>query len=1056
MTSRKTLLQALLCLVLVFGPILPASVGGATPATVEVTDEHLIIRSEADGSSSDATFYVPDEYITTEAAVDALTAGDTTTTTKDALAAGETWCFTFYNHLPAVYLYVDPVEIYYVDEDYGPPTPGGMDIDFNEIPELAGLAQLWYAPVPEEPICIQVTRDGDNIYASFEFNHEPTGYDVSAELSGTIIGNTVSFNINYYLPNELQNYSMPLNYSDCMSDMEGTVSYSLPAVLTVEYQGTIVGDTIQGTFTAEIAGQWARWRYHDKEYACVVTILGPVRDELLFDGLVEWRLSNLRLSGDFRVGFDLQIQFLDKDDTWREVVGATADGESQVIIQISPLPRDITIDHVNVQIMSEGDGRLENDATIEDGVFTQTYAAPEDFVGDGHSEDGSQGYREIDLSVQVEGQDFEPAPFYLFKPPVVLIHGIWSSANAWAELKGYLEKNYGNLIYPISYSNDRHFSENRYVVNKAVRTAIACAKNHERDGSSQQIVVKQADVVTHSMGGVLADMYITSNHYRNDINRVITIGTPHSGSHIANYALNFLFNEGRIPDWVSNVTVAICELTGHSLTNGAVEDLQVGSSANLQLINGLKQPDAPNVPVYAISCDTNMDEPVGSESFLYSLLRYLDTKYCDGQYFGSNDMEEAIFGTKETDFIVSCQSQRGGSAKVASEYVAGHIGETKDENVKEKVCELLNSPVSNFDPNGFNPLLLSPPIGPVELSKVRSSSDHVAATAGGTGTDNFISIVSPRNYTVYRPGETVSIEAVCEEEVQSVLFIVPWDSHEDNSIPYTTDFTIDEEFAGGFNAVAVALGNEGILGFDFVELTVEPSTPPQEIRVYPPSPLYLQAGTECGLYVQGIYSDGFVRDVTYLSTTSYGSGNPAVATASESGVVYTISPGRTTIQIENGNASLELEVIVEEANSPPNTSSSPWPANRARGVSINADLNWSGGDPDAGDTVTYDVYFGTSETPPLVSNDQSGTTYDPGTLAYTKYYWKVIATDNHGASTAGPLWDFSTLGEWDPWAYDENSDGIIQKAEALKAIQDYFDLKITKAQVLEVLQLYFS
>ena len=96
-------------------------------------------------------------------------------------------------------------------------------------------------------------------------------------------------------------------------------------------------------------------------------------------------------------------------------------------------------------------------------------------------------------------------------------------------------------------------------------------------------------------------------------------------------------------------------------------------------------------------------------------------------------------------------------------------------------------------------------------------------------------------------------------------------------------------------------------------------------------------------------------------------------------------------------------------NNPPNTPSNESPANHATGVSIDADLSWSGGDPDAGDTVTYDVYFGTSSSPPLVSNDQSGSTYDPGTLAYsTKYYWQIVATDNHGASTTGPVWDFTT------------------------------------------------
>ncbi len=50
-------------------------------------------------------------------------------------------------------------------------------------------------------------------------------------------------------------------------------------------------------------------------------------------------------------------------------------------------------------------------------------------------------------------------------------------------------------------------------------------------------------------------------------------------------------------------------------------------------------------------------------------------------------------------------------------------------------------------------------------------------------------------------------------------------------------------------------------------------------------------------------------------------------------------------------------------------------------------LGWTSGDPDAGDTVTYDVYFGTSDNPPLVSNDQSATTYDPGTLSYSTHYY---------------------------------------------------------------------
>jgi len=50
---------------------------------------------------------------------------------------------------------------------------------------------------------------------------------------------------------------------------------------------------------------------------------------------------------------------------------------------------------------------------------------------------------------------------------------------------------------------------------------------------------------------------------------------------------------------------------------------------------------------------------------------------------------------------------------------------------------------------------------------------------------------------------------------------------------------------------------------------------------------------------------------------------------------------------------------------------------------------------------------------------------------------------------------FEAIPQWDPWVYDENGDGVIQKMEALQAVQDYFAEKITKAQVLEVIQLYF-
>jgi hypothetical protein len=98
-----------------------------------------------------------------------------------------------------------------------------------------------------------------------------------------------------------------------------------------------------------------------------------------------------------------------------------------------------------------------------------------------------------------------------------------------------------------------------------------------------------------------------------------------------------------------------------------------------------------------------------------------------------------------------------------------------------------------------------------------------------------------------------------------------------------------------------------------------------------------------------------------------------------------------------------------EPNQPPYAPSNPTPPNGAVNVTITSDIQWTGGDPDPGDTVTYDVYFGTSSSPPKLVTNQSGLSYDPGTLLYnTLYYWKIVSWDNHGASAVGPLWHFTT------------------------------------------------
>jgi hypothetical protein len=117
---------------------------------------------------------------------------------------------------------------------------------------------------------------------------------------------------------------------------------------------------------------------------------------------------------------------------------------------------------------------------------------------------------------------------------------------------------------------------------------------------------------------------------------------------------------------------------------------------------------------------------------------------------------------------------------------------------------------------------------------------------------------------------------------------------------------------------------------------------------------------------------------------------------------YTISDGKGETD------SATISITVTPANDPPNIPNTPSPADGAGDVDINVDLSWACSDPD-GDILTYDVYFGTTSSPSLVSNNQTDTTYDPGTMSYsTQYYWQIVAWDPYGEFSIGSLWSFNT------------------------------------------------
>ncbi|MDD2984160.1 MAG: GEVED domain-containing protein [Crocinitomicaceae bacterium] len=106
----------------------------------------------------------------------------------------------------------------------------------------------------------------------------------------------------------------------------------------------------------------------------------------------------------------------------------------------------------------------------------------------------------------------------------------------------------------------------------------------------------------------------------------------------------------------------------------------------------------------------------------------------------------------------------------------------------------------------------------------------------------------------------------------------------------------------------------------------------------------------------------------------------------------------------NGNLA-QLQVVFASTVAP-GCAISFVPANAATGVVRNPVLTWMEG---PGGAQSYDVYFGTTPTPPLIGN-QPGTSYTPVAPLNTNstYYWKVVPINSIGIATGCTVNSFTT------------------------------------------------
>jgi hypothetical protein len=140
--------------------------------------------------------------------------------------------------------------------------------------------------------------------------------------------------------------------------------------------------------------------------------------------------------------------------------------------------------------------------------------------------------------------------------------------------------------------------------------------------------------------------------------------------------------------------------------------------------------------------------------------------------------------------------------------------------------------------------------------------------------------------------------------------------------------------------------------------------------------------------------------VSFTSTTA------SVCTVSGSTVTI-VAVGTCSIAASQaGNADFTAANPVSQSFSvlgPPTPPLLTAPANGGSGALVAPTLVWNASDSAA----SYDVYFGTQSTPPLLANT-TGTSYAPGTLTSSAtYYWRIVAKNNVGTASSA-TWSFTT------------------------------------------------
>jgi pimeloyl-ACP methyl ester carboxylesterase len=505
-------------------------------------------------------------------------------------------------------------------------------------------------------------------------------------------------------------------------------------------------------------------------------------------------------------------------------------------------------------------------------------------------------------------------------PPLVLVHGIWSSASqAWPPFLNWLQNGMHyphQFIYTADYGATSHLSFKDQANQQVLAETIAIALLNARQNG---LAAQRVDVVGHSMGGLLTRYFMAngvpqpfpSNYLPKDsVHKLITIGAPQDGSPFAGFLLQ---NQGAAPQAgvvpeisaVCSVFSSACTLSNLLSTMGMRIDTGVQS-----LVLGL-----PSSSQAYSSIVGQAPDPSRTGLLLGAVINlFVAGKTVDG-----------ILGTPN-DTIVPGPNQNVGAAQSAtitgivhtpiaciSILCADNTGETASSAVWSQALYWL---MGGTAPQGASTTATFR-VAPYEKIKPETSTSGAPAPifdlTGYTQVDASNVTVTPATGTALTIGSSANIAATSTAKTLSeILLFQQVSDPTDLPVSYSTEAPFSIPYVptrlGTANFVAIAVFADNTYATIPLSYPLQPSGNPLLLTVNSPD-TNLPIGLTTIISAQVGYNNGPV-DVTRVATYVARSGGSKVISAGANGTITTTGNGRDWLDVGYGGLTGSAEIIV--------------------------------------------------------------------------------------------------------------------------------------------------